>query len=45
MVESSLLAVHGRIETADGVRHLIAERLEDWSALLDGVDARSRDFR
>ncbi len=45
LVESSLLAVHGRIETADGVRHLIAERLEDWSALLDGVDARSRDFR
>jgi error-prone DNA polymerase len=45
LIESSLLAVHGRIETADGVRHLIAQRLEDWSGLLDGVDTRSRDFR
>jgi error-prone DNA polymerase len=45
LIESSLLAVHGRIETADGVRHLIAQRLEDWSGLLDGVGTRSRDFR
>jgi hypothetical protein len=37
--------VHGRIETADGVRHLIAQRLEDWFGLLDGVGAQSRDFR
>ena len=45
LVESSLLAVHGRIETADGVRHLIAQRLEDLSELLGGMDTRSRDFR
>ena len=44
-LESRLLAVEGRIEAADGSRHLIASRLEDLTPLLAGVDTRSRDFR
>jgi len=43
--KSNLLAVSGRLESADGVRHLIAQRLEDLSELLSGIDARSREFR
>jgi len=42
--ESRLLALDGRIERADGVQHVVAERLHDYSALLDGLAARSRDF-
>jgi error-prone DNA polymerase len=44
LLESSLLAVDGTLESAEGVTHLIARRLHDWSALLDGLDSRSRDF-
>jgi error-prone DNA polymerase len=44
LTESSLLAVDGELQVADGVRHLIARRLHDWSPLLQGLDARSRDF-
>ncbi|MDL5366496.1 error-prone DNA polymerase [Xanthomonas sp. NCPPB 2654] len=44
LIESKLLAVRGRLETADGVRHLIAGHLEDLTPLLQGLDARSRDF-
>ena len=44
-LESRLLAVEGRIEAAEGSRHLIASRLEDLTPLLAGVDTRSRDFR
>ena len=44
LIESKLLAVRGRLETADGVRHLIAGHLEDLTPLLLGLDARSRDF-
>ena len=42
--ESRLLALDGRIERVDGVQHVVAERLHDYSALLDGLAARSRDF-
>ncbi|MBK6728117.1 MAG: error-prone DNA polymerase [Xanthomonadales bacterium] len=42
--ESRLLALDGRIERADGVQHVVAERLHDYSALLDGLAAPSRDF-
>jgi len=45
LTESTLLAVSGRLESADGVRHLIAQRLEDLSDLITGIDARSREFR
>ncbi|WEK28369.1 MAG: error-prone DNA polymerase [Candidatus Pseudomonas phytovorans] len=44
LVGSQLLKVSGRLEQKDGVRHLIARRLEDVSPLLHGLDVRSRDF-
>ncbi|QXI50116.1 MULTISPECIES: error-prone DNA polymerase [Pseudomonas] len=44
LVGAQLLKVGGRLEQADGVRHLIARRLEDVSQLLQGLDVRSRDF-
>ncbi len=44
LVESTVLAVDGELQVADGVRHLIAHRLHDWTPLLSGLDARSRDF-
>ncbi|WP_414707381.1 error-prone DNA polymerase, partial [Rudaea sp.] len=43
-LESQLLAVDGVLESADGVQHLIARRLYDFSPLLGALDARSRDF-
>jgi error-prone DNA polymerase len=45
LVESRLMGVDGRLETVDGVRHLIARRLHDESALAGALVARSRDFR
>ncbi len=44
LVGSRLLKVDGRWEAVGEVRHLIAGRLTDLSALLDGMDVRSRDF-
>jgi error-prone DNA polymerase len=44
-LESTLLAVEGRMESAEGSQHLIATRLEDLSSLLSGVATHSRDFR
>jgi error-prone DNA polymerase len=44
-LESKLLGIEGRMEMADGSRHLIATRLEDLSPLLGGLAATSRDFR
>ncbi|MGT3074927.1 error-prone DNA polymerase [Pseudomonas putida] len=44
LVGSQLLKVIGRLEQENGVRHLIARRLEDVSPLLQGLDVRSRDF-
>jgi len=43
--EARLLAIDGELQQALGVTHVIAQRLHDWSALLDGLDTRSRDFR
>ena len=45
LVESRLLEVEGRLESREGVHHLIARRLTDLSALLGELDVRSRDFR
>ncbi|MFZ6048606.1 error-prone DNA polymerase [Pseudomonas sp. CR3202] len=45
LVGSRLLQVDGRLESVEGVRHLIARRLHDLTPLLDGLDVRSRDFR
>ena len=45
LVTSRLMQVRGRLESADGVRHVIAGKLVDMSALLTGLDVPSRDFR
>ncbi len=44
LVGSRLLRVDGRFESEKGVRHVIAGRLQDLTALLSGLDVRSRDF-
>jgi error-prone DNA polymerase len=44
-LESRLLGIEGRMEMADGTRHLIATRFEDLSPLLRGLATESRDFR
>ncbi|HZO22298.1 MAG TPA: error-prone DNA polymerase [Steroidobacteraceae bacterium] len=44
MLESRLLEVHGELQYQEGVRHLIARRLVDRSALLGELLTRSRDF-
>ncbi len=44
LLESTLLGVEGRLEQRDGVLHLVAERLGDLSAMLQGLPAGSRDF-
>ncbi|BCD88713.1 error-prone DNA polymerase [Pseudomonas solani] len=44
LVGSQMLQVDGRLESKDGVRHLIARRLHDLTPLLAGLDVRSRDF-
>jgi error-prone DNA polymerase len=44
LLQARLLAVEGRWENVDGVRHLIAHRLKDLTPLLGALDARSRDF-
>jgi len=44
LLESRLLAVEGRLESRDGILHLVARRLENLTPLLGGLDARSRDF-
>jgi error-prone DNA polymerase len=43
--ESRLLAIDGVIERHDGVQHLVAKSMHDYSPLFDRLDARSRDFR
>lgn len=45
LVGSRLMQVRGRLESEKGVVHLIAYQLIDLSALLSGLDVRSRDFR
>ena len=44
LLEARLLAVEGQWEHVDGVSHLIAHRLQDLTALLGALDARSRNF-
>ncbi|HUH89531.1 MAG TPA: error-prone DNA polymerase, partial [Lysobacter sp.] len=44
LLDSQLLAVEGRLECKDGVRHLVARRLENLTPLLGALDTRSRDF-
>ncbi|WP_440092399.1 error-prone DNA polymerase [Pseudomonas syringae] len=45
LVGSQLLQVFGRLESNNGVRHLIAQRLYDLTPLLTGLEVRSRDFQ
>jgi error-prone DNA polymerase len=44
LLGSRLLAVRGRWEKVDGVEHLIANDLEDLSAMLGRLQTASRDF-
>jgi len=44
LVESAVLCVDGKLETSEGVYHLIADRLHDFSELLPEFRFASRDF-
>jgi error-prone DNA polymerase len=44
LLESRLLGIDGRVESKDGVQHLIAERLENLSPMLGALPTFSRDF-
>ncbi len=44
LLESTVMAVDGVLEASDGVVHLIAKRLHDFSALLPEFSFASRDF-
>ncbi len=44
MLTARLLAVYGVVQYAEGVRHVVAHRLEDRSDLLGELSTRSRDF-
>jgi len=44
LLESRLLRVVGKLESQQGVRHIIAKRLVDLSGMLEGLSTRSRDF-
>ncbi|MBD8526329.1 error-prone DNA polymerase [Pseudomarimonas arenosa] len=44
LLEARLLGVDGVLQKKDEVIHVIAGRLHDLSAMLDGLDTRSRDF-
>ena len=45
LLAATLLTVYGVWQREGGVRHLIARQLVDHTALLQGLDARSRNFR
>ena len=45
LIQSQMLRIDGRLESANGVRHVIAGRLSDLTPLLTGLDVRSRDFQ
>ncbi|MEP7097816.1 MAG: OB-fold nucleic acid binding domain-containing protein, partial [Dokdonella sp.] len=44
LLESTVMAVDGVLQVSDGVHHLIAKRLHDFSALLPEFSFASRDF-
>jgi DNA polymerase III alpha subunit len=44
LIESALMCVEGKLEAHDGVHHLIADRLHDYSSLLPEFAFTSRDF-
>ncbi len=45
VLNARLLLVAGQLQRSDGVQHVIARHLEDWSHLLGRLSHRSRDFR
>jgi error-prone DNA polymerase len=44
LIESSLLGVDGKFESHEGVHHVIADRLHDYSSMLPELNFTSRDF-
>ncbi len=44
LLESSVMAVDGKLQASEGVFHLVAERLHDYSHLLPKIHFESRDF-
>lgn len=44
LVKANLMIVHGALQQHDGVLHVIARRLEDWSHFLGDLNTSSRDF-
>ena len=44
LLESSVMCVEGTLQASEGVHHLIADRLFDYSALLPELSFASRDF-
>ena len=45
LLAATLLTVYGVWQREGAVRHLVARQLVDHTALLQGLDARSRNFR
>ena len=44
LLESRLMMIRGRLESQDGVQHLIARELHNWNELLGPLATSSRDF-
>jgi error-prone DNA polymerase len=44
LLDTHLMAIDGKIERADGVQHLIVQRIENYGDLLTNLKASSRDF-
>lgn len=42
---ASALIAHGHLQRADGVIHLLVDRLEDLTAMLESIASQSRNFR
>ena len=45
LLRSQLLCMTGTVQRQDGVLHLIASKLEDYTPLLGRIRHESRDFR
>ena len=44
-VSGGFLIVGGEVQKQDGVVHVVAQRIRDYSAWVDGLPYLSRDFR
>ena len=44
LLKARLLTVTGTVQQEDGVLHLIAGKLDDWSYWIGNLMAKSRDF-